>query len=64
LKNVTRDQLQPGDLITYRSGKNGVGHVVIYLGGDKTIEANGSHGVSYGTVNWERANSFRRVPVP
>lgn len=64
LENLTRDQLRPGDLITYRSASNGVGHVVIYLGQGRTLESSGSGGVRYGLVDWSRANAFRRVPVP
>lgn len=64
LQNLTREQLQPGDLITYQNSSNGVGHVVVYMGDGKTMEARGGAGVVYGTVNWERANAFRRVPVP
>jgi peptidoglycan hydrolase-like protein with peptidoglycan-binding domain len=63
LQDVPPDQLRPGDLITYAS-KNGVGHVVIYLGEGRTIEASGSKGVTYGTVDWSRANAFKRVPLP
>ncbi len=62
LQNITREQLRPGDLITYQS-KNGVGHVVMYMGNGKTLESSGGQGVHVGTVNWERAKSFRRVPV-
>ncbi|HEY0883287.1 MAG TPA: peptidoglycan-binding protein [Archangium sp.] len=62
LQNLTRDQLRPGDLITYKSS-GGVGHVVIYLGDGKTLEAAGGSGVKTGTVDWTRANAFRRVPV-
>lgn len=64
LTNITREQLQPGDLITYKAGTNGVGHIVIYMGDGKTMEAASSKGVSYGKVDWARANSFRRVPLP
>jgi cell wall-associated NlpC family hydrolase len=62
LQNLTRDQLKPGDLITY-SSSHGVGHVVIYLGNNQTLECSGGKGVHIGTVNWDRANSFRRVPL-
>jgi peptidoglycan DL-endopeptidase LytE len=62
LTNISRDQLKAGDLITYRSSK-GVGHVVMYLGDGKTLESSGGKGVHIGTVNWDRAQSFRRVPV-
>jgi cell wall-associated NlpC family hydrolase len=63
LQDVPRDQLRPGDLITYAS-KNGIGHVVIYVGDGRTIESSGSKGVAYGTVDWSRANAFKRVPLP
>jgi peptidoglycan hydrolase-like protein with peptidoglycan-binding domain len=62
LQNLSREQLRPGDLITYRSSA-GVGHVVIYLGDGKTLESAGGSGVKIGTVDWSRANAFRRVPV-
>ncbi len=63
LKDIRREDLQPGDLITY-APKNGVGHVVIYLGDGKTIEAAGGSGVKIGTVDWDRANAYKRVPLP
>jgi peptidoglycan hydrolase-like protein with peptidoglycan-binding domain len=63
LQTISRDQLRPGDLITY-SSRNGVGHVVIYLGNGQTIESTGSKGVTIGTVDWSRANTFKRVPIP
>jgi hypothetical protein len=59
LAHLTKDQLKPGDLITY-SPKNGVGHVVIYLGGNDCIEAAGGAGVVVRGVNWGRADGFRR----
>ncbi len=62
LQNISREQLKPGDLITY-TASNGVGHVVIYLGNGQTLESSGSKGVHVGTVNWARAKSFRRVPT-
>jgi cell wall-associated NlpC family hydrolase len=63
LKPVTREQLAPGDLIMYQP-KNGIGHVVIYMGNGQAIEAAGGKGVTMSTVNWDRVKSFRRVPLP
>ncbi|MDQ3263174.1 MAG: NlpC/P60 family protein [Myxococcota bacterium] len=62
LQNVGRDGLQPGDLITY-APKNGVGHVVIYLGNGQAIEAAGGAGVTVRPVDWSRADAFKRVPL-
>jgi peptidoglycan hydrolase-like protein with peptidoglycan-binding domain len=63
LKPLTREQLAPGDLIMYQP-KNGIGHVVIYMGEGKAIEAAGGKGVSINNVDWDRIKSMRRVPVP
>jgi cell wall-associated NlpC family hydrolase len=63
LKPLTREQLAPGDLIMYQP-KNGIGHVVIYMGNGQAIEAAGGKGVTMSTVNWDRVKSFRRVPLP
>jgi peptidoglycan hydrolase-like protein with peptidoglycan-binding domain len=62
LKPLNREQLAPGDLIMYQP-KNGIGHVVIYLGEGKAIEAAGGKGVVINNVNWDRVKSYRRVPV-
>lgn len=62
LQTVGREALAPGDLITY-SPKNGVGHVVIYVGNGKAIESAGGVGVTVRDVNWARADGFRRVPL-
>lgn len=43
MSNITRSQLQPGDLVTYRNG----GHVAIYIGNDQVVHAKGTN---YGTV--------------
>jgi len=63
LQPLNREQLAPGDLIMYQP-KNGIGHVVIYLGDGKAIEAAGGKGVVINDVNWDRVKSYRRVPVP
>jgi cell wall-associated NlpC family hydrolase len=55
--------LAPGDLIMYQP-KNGIGHVVIYMGEGKAIEAAGGKGVTINNVDWDRIKSMRRVPVP
>lgn len=62
LQNVSKDQLQPGDLITY-TPKNGVGHVVIYMGNGMMIQSSGGKGVNIAPVDWSRFQSARRVPV-
>jgi peptidoglycan hydrolase-like protein with peptidoglycan-binding domain len=62
LQTISKDALQPGDLITY-SPHDGVGHVVIYLGNGQCIQAGGSHGVGIVNVDWSRANHFKRVPL-
>jgi peptidoglycan endopeptidase LytE len=63
LKPLTREQLAPGDLIMYQP-HNGIGHVVIYMGEGKAIEAAGGKGVSINNVDWDRIKSMRRVPLP
>lgn len=62
LQTLSKDQLQPGDLIVYQP-HNGIGHVVIYLGNGQTIESAGGSGVKVGTVDWARVRSYKRVPV-
>jgi peptidoglycan hydrolase-like protein with peptidoglycan-binding domain len=62
LQPLDRDQLAPGDLIMYQP-KNGIGHVVIYMGDGKAIEAAGGKGVVINNVDWDRVKSYRRVPV-
>lgn len=47
---VSRDQLQPGDLIMF--GKSGINHVGIYIGGGQIVHAaNASRGVTTDTIN-------------
>ena len=61
LKNVTRSQLKPGDIITY-APENGVGHVVLYLGNGKCVECAGGVGVTVRNVDWGRVNGMKHVP--
>ncbi|MFN7134490.1 MAG: peptidoglycan-binding protein, partial [Myxococcales bacterium] len=63
LQPLRREQLAPGDLIVYHP-RNGVGHVVLYLGNGMAIESKGGRGVIVSDVDWNRARSFRRVPLP
>lgn len=47
---VSRDQLQPGDLVMF--GKSGINHVGIYIGGGQIVHAaNPSRGVTTDTIN-------------
>lgn len=47
---VSRDQLQPGDLVMF--GKSGINHVSIYIGGGQIVHAaNKSRGVTTDTIN-------------
>lgn len=47
---VSRDQLQPGDLVMF--GKSGINHVGIYIGGGQMVHAaNASRGVTTDTIN-------------
>jgi peptidoglycan hydrolase-like protein with peptidoglycan-binding domain len=61
LRDIAKADLAPGDLITYRPNDNGVGHVVIYLGGGRAIDAAGRRGVGETTVDWARADAFKRA---
>ena len=63
LQNIDPSQLRPGDLVTYEP-KNGVGHVVIYLGDGKMVQASGGRGVNVADLDWSRVQSARRVPLP
>ena len=47
---VSKDQLQPGDLVMF--GKSGINHVGIYIGGGQMVHAaNPSRGVTTDTIN-------------
>jgi len=62
LQTVPRDQVAPGDLVLYQP-KNGIGHVVIYLGNGKCVESAGGAGVCVRDVDWSRVAMCRRVPL-
>lgn len=62
LQNIDVSELRPGDLVTYKP-KNGVGHVVIYLGNGKMVQASGGRGVNVADLDWSRVQSARRVPL-
>ena len=62
LKNVPVSALQPGDLITLKP-HNGVGHVVIYLGGGRIVQSSGGKGVNVAALDFSRVQSARRVPI-
>ena len=47
---VSKDELQPGDLVMF--GKSGINHVGIYIGGGQMVHAaNPSRGVTTDTIN-------------
>lgn len=50
---VSKDTLQPGDLLLFNNGSNGsIGHVGIYIGGGNFIHAaNSRRGVTTDTIN-------------
>ena len=43
--------------------KNGVGHVVIYMGNGQVIESRGGKGVIISQLEESRIKSIRRVPL-
>ena len=43
-KEISLDQIQPGDLLFYASGKT-INHVALYIGDGKIIHASASNGV-------------------
>jgi peptidoglycan hydrolase-like protein with peptidoglycan-binding domain len=61
LSDIAKSDLAPGDLITYTPNDAGVGHVVIFMGGNSAIDAAGRRGVGETTVDWGRADAFKRA---
>ena len=67
-EEVSRDELQPGDLVLfYNDGKTKIGHTGIYVGnGDFIHAANSKRGVVYDNINTvsyynERYVTARRI---
>lgn len=61
---VSKDQLQPGDLIFYRYGRLGheVDHVEIFMGDGKQIgTSNPREGLDIDQVDWDNVAGFGRV---
>ena len=49
---VSRDQLQPGDLVMFGKSASSINHVGIYIGGGQIVHAaNKSRGVTIDTIN-------------
>jgi Lysozyme-like/NlpC/P60 family len=63
---VPEDQIKPGDLVFFSTYKQGPSHVGLYVGEGKFINANGSNGTSYSSVEeWKQLYpflGFRRIP--
>jgi hypothetical protein len=63
--SVKESDIQPGDLIFFSTYKPGPSHVGMYVGNGQFINANGSGGVSYSSVEqWKKLYpflGFRRV---
>lgn len=62
---VSEDQIKPGDLVFFSTYKPGASHVGMYVGDDQFINANGSNGTSYSSVQeWKSLYpflGFRRI---
>ena len=51
-KNVSKSNLQPGDILCFNTSGKGVSHVGIFIGGDQMIHAaNSKKGVRYDSIN-------------
>ncbi|MFF3024460.1 lysozyme family protein [Gottfriedia sp. NPDC057948] len=63
---VPENQIKPGDLVFFSTYKSGPSHVGMYVGDGKFINANGSNGTSYSSVEeWKKLYpflGFRRIP--
>jgi cell wall-associated NlpC family hydrolase len=62
---VPEDQIKPGDLVFFTTYKPGASHVGMYVGDGQFINANGSNGTSYSSVEeWKNLYpflGFRRI---
>jgi cell wall-associated NlpC family hydrolase len=48
---VTRNELQPGDLVLFKIGKNRINHVGIFIGNDTFVHSSLSKGITHDTLN-------------
>ncbi|MBZ5752754.1 bifunctional lytic transglycosylase/C40 family peptidase [Metabacillus rhizolycopersici] len=56
---IPEDQIKPGDLVFFSTYKPGASHVGMYVGDGKFINANGSNGTSYSSVEeWKNLYPF------
>lgn len=59
---VSRDNIQPGDIVCWDTGGGYCGHVGIYVGGGQVIHAAGVRwGVVYGSVDMHPILAIRRI---
>ncbi|MGL4819241.1 MAG: C40 family peptidase [Bacilli bacterium] len=50
-ENVSKSNLEPGDLVFFKTGSKGVSHVGIYVGGNTFIHSQNGKGVSVTSLN-------------
>ena len=61
-QEVSRDNIQPGDIVCYDYGGGYCGHVAIYVGGGQVIHASNSRGnVRYGSLDMMPILTIRRI---
>jgi len=60
--SVSREDVQPGDIVCWDTGGGYCGHVGIYVGGGQCIDARGvNYGVVYGDIDRHPIVTIRRV---
>ncbi|MBB6675711.1 C40 family peptidase [Cohnella lubricantis] len=50
-KKVAKSYLSMGDLVFFKTGSKGIGHVAIYAGDGKILQASSSQGVTVSSMN-------------